>query len=97
MALAAAARALTRDGMDSIARHEATLTRVCARAAAPVARRARVRRGRPGAGVDRVGVIPFNVEGVSHGLVAAVLGYEHGIGVRSGCFCAQPYVAHLLG
>jgi cysteine desulfurase / selenocysteine lyase len=26
-----------------------------------------------------------------------VLGYEHGIGVRSGCFCAQPYIAHLLG
>ena len=30
-------------------------------------------------------------------MVAAVLGYEYGIGVRSGCFCAQPYVAHLLG
>ncbi|HEY7069690.1 MAG TPA: aminotransferase class V-fold PLP-dependent enzyme, partial [Acidimicrobiales bacterium] len=30
------------------------------------------------------------------GVVAAVLGYEHGIGVRSGCFCAQPYIAHLL-
>jgi hypothetical protein len=30
-------------------------------------------------------------------LVAAILGYEGGIGVRSGCFCAQMYVAHLLG
>jgi selenocysteine lyase/cysteine desulfurase len=29
--------------------------------------------------------------------VAAILGYEAGIGVRSGCFCAQSYVAHLLG
>ena len=52
-------------------------------------------------GVDaitsKVGVIPFTVEGLDHGLVAAVLGYEHGIGVRSGCFCAQPYVARLLG
>ena len=46
---------------------------------------------------DRVGVIPFNLDGVPHGLVAAVLGYEAGIGVRHGCFCAQAYVAHLLG
>jgi cysteine desulfurase / selenocysteine lyase len=42
-------------------------------------------------------VIPFTIEGMDHGLVAAILGYEHGIGVRSGCFCAHPYVAHLLG
>ena len=46
---------------------------------------------------ERVGVVPFTLEGVDHGLVAAVLGYEHGIGVRSGCFCAHPYMAHLLG
>ena len=32
-----------------------------------------------------------------HALVAAILGYEAGIGVRNGCFCAQSYVAHLLG
>ena len=44
----------------------------------------------------KVGVIPFTVDGLEHGLVAAVLGYEHGIGVRSGCFCAHPYIAHLL-
>ena len=52
---------------------------------------------RPRAGPRRkVGVIPFTIDGVDHGLVAAVLGYEHGIGVRSGCFCAHPYIAHLL-
>ena len=45
---------------------------------------------------ERVGVIPFNLDGVPHGLVAAILGYEGGIGVRSGCFCAHPYVVHLL-
>ena len=43
-----------------------------------------------------VGVIPFTIDGIDHGLVAAVLGYEHGVGVRSGCFCAHPYIAHLL-
>ena len=46
---------------------------------------------------ERVGVIPFNLEGYSQFLVAAILGYEGGIGVRSGCFCAHPYVVHLLG
>ena len=29
--------------------------------------------------------------------MAAILGYEHGIGVRSGCFCAHPYILRLLG
>ena len=45
---------------------------------------------------EKVGVIPFNLDGISHFLVAAILGYEGGIGVRSGCFCAHPYVVHLL-
>jgi selenocysteine lyase/cysteine desulfurase len=51
----------------------------------------------PARAVDKVGVIPFNLADKSHFLVAAVLGYEGGIGVRSGCFCAHPYVVHLLG
>ena len=34
---------------------------------------------------------------MSHFLVAAILGAEWGIGVRSGCFCAHPYLLHLLG
>ena len=42
-------------------------------------------------------MIPFAVDGWDPRLVAAVLGHEHGVGVRSGCFCAQPYVHHLLG
>ncbi len=46
---------------------------------------------------DRVGTISFQVDTVEHGLLAAVLGYEWGIGVRNGCFCAQPYVRELLG
>jgi selenocysteine lyase/cysteine desulfurase len=46
---------------------------------------------------DRLGVIPFQIDGYSHFLVSAILGYEFGIGVRSGCFCAHPYILHLLG
>ena len=37
------------------------------------------------------------LEQVPHFLAAAVLGYEFGIGVRSGCFCAHPYILHILG
>lgn len=42
------------------------------------------------------GVIPFTLDDVPSHLVAACLGFEWGIGVRSGCFCAQPYVMSLL-
>ncbi len=45
----------------------------------------------------RVGVISFNLKEIPHGLVAAYLSFEAGIGVRHGCFCARPYVHHLLG
>jgi selenocysteine lyase/cysteine desulfurase len=41
-------------------------------------------------------VIPFNLQGMSHFKTAAILGHEFGIGVRSGCFCAHPYILHLL-
>ena len=92
VALAAAIEALTAIGMDRLARHEADLT------AYATARLAAV----PGltlhgpAGADRVGVIALSVAGRPHALVAAVLADEHGVGVRSGCFCAHPYIAHLL-
>lgn len=45
---------------------------------------------------DKVGVIAFNVDGVPHGLAAAIIGTEGAIGVRNGCFCAHPYVKELL-
>ena len=45
---------------------------------------------------DLVGVISFNIKGIPHGLLASVLSYEGGIGVRNGCFCAHPYIHRLL-
>lgn len=45
---------------------------------------------------DKVGVIAFNVDEMHHALVASILGYEGGVGVRNGCFCAHPYVKTLL-
>ena len=44
----------------------------------------------------RTGVVSFNVDGVCHELVARLLDREAGVAVRNGCFCAQPYVHHLL-
>ena len=50
----------------------------------------------PGAGPQRLGLASFVIEGVHHGLAAAALSHEWGIAVRHGCFCANPYVFHLL-
>jgi cysteine desulfurase / selenocysteine lyase len=45
---------------------------------------------------DRVGIITFNIKDMYHKIVATILSQEYGIAVRSGCFCAQPYVQKLL-
>jgi len=45
---------------------------------------------------DRVGIIPFNIAGLHHQIVADALSAESGIAVRNGCFCAQPYVQKLM-
>lgn len=45
----------------------------------------------------KVGIITFNIPGIPHETVASCLDDNHGIAVRSGCFCAQPYVQRLLG
>ncbi|MBC03633.1 MAG: cysteine desulfurase [Phycisphaerae bacterium] len=45
---------------------------------------------------ERVGIIPFNVEGVSDMLTAAVLGEEFAIAVRNGRFCSHVHSDRLL-
>ena len=45
---------------------------------------------------ERVGIIPFNVDGVSDMLTAAVLGEEFAIAVRNGRFCAHLHSDRLL-
>ncbi len=96
VALAEAAKVLETVGWDAIEEHEAELTRRALQRLAKI----------PGVTVyggtdpdhleDRLGVVSFNIAGKPHALVAAILGYEHGIGVRNGCFCAHPYVKELL-
>lgn len=45
----------------------------------------------------RIGAIPFNLAGIKPETLANILSAEAGIAVRSGCFCAQPYMRKLLG
>ncbi len=96
VALAQAMRCLDQIGMEALAAHEAQLT---ARLLRKLNRTPGVRvygDTDPGRAADRVGVIPFNVEGMSHYLIAAILSIEGGIGVRHGCFCAHPYLLRLM-
>jgi selenocysteine lyase/cysteine desulfurase len=97
VALAAAADALMKTGLDALSRHEQALTAYALERLASVPGLTLYGDADPSTVADRVGVIPFNLDGVHDGLVAAILGHEVGIGVRHGCFCAQAYVAHLLG
>lgn len=96
VALAAAIKQLQAVGMAAVAGHEAELT------AHTLERLSRLKGVEvlgdpdPARASERLGVIPFNLAGVPHFLTAAVLGYEFGIGVRNGCFCAHPYILHLL-
>jgi selenocysteine lyase/cysteine desulfurase/glyoxylase-like metal-dependent hydrolase (beta-lactamase superfamily II)/rhodanese-related sulfurtransferase len=45
---------------------------------------------------ERVGILPFNVAGVSDMLAAAVLGEEGAVAVRNGRFCAHVHADKLL-
>jgi selenocysteine lyase/cysteine desulfurase len=46
---------------------------------------------------DKVSIISFILPNMEHRLIAKILSYEFGIAVRSGLFCAHPYVQKLLG
>lgn len=96
VAMAVAARALMEVGMDEIAAHEEHLIAYTLERLREVPGIRIYGETDPARAGEKVGVIPFNIDGISHFLVAAILGYEGGIGVRSGCFCAHPYVVHLL-
>jgi selenocysteine lyase/cysteine desulfurase len=93
VALHAAIDEMRRIGWDAIAAHDREIS-------------ARLRRGLaaidgvsllgPDLTVDTLPLATFTIAGLHHGLVAARLSVEHGIGVRHGCFCAHPYLLRLL-
>ena len=97
VALASAAKALQSIGMAAIADHEAELTAYTLERLQSIDGVHIYGDPDPASTSSRLGVIPFNLDGMSHFKVAAILGAEFGIGVRNGCFCAHPYLLHLLG
>ena len=87
VALAAACRALSAMGMDDLARRERALAFRLWAGLAEVPGLQVHTLWRPGA-TDRVGVATFTLDGYRHPLLSAILGAEHAIGVRHGCFSA---------
>ncbi|MFC2031652.1 aminotransferase class V-fold PLP-dependent enzyme [Chloroflexota bacterium] len=96
VALAQSILSLQEIGMDSLARHEADLTAYALDRLRDISGIKIYGLTDPKRTDDRLGVIPFNLHGVDHYKLAAVLSYEGGIGVRNGCFCAHPYILRLL-
>lgn len=96
MALAAACLALEQIGLANIAAHESELTAYALEQLARVPGLWLYGDPDPANAPQRLGVIPFCIENHDPQLVAAILSYEYGIAVRSGSFCAQPYVRRLL-
>jgi len=96
VAMAVSAQVLMKTGMDNIAQHEHKLVQHALNRLKKIPDVKIYGETDPEKIDGKVGVIPFNIEGISHFKVASILGYEGGIGVRSGCFCAHPYVVHLL-
>jgi len=96
VALAAAIVQLQKIGMDNVARHEAELTKYALERMLKIPGMIIFGDKKPTNATKRLGVIPFNLEKLSHYFVAAVMGHEYGIGVRNGCFCAHPYLLHLM-
>ncbi len=93
-ALISAINELSRIGMQNVFFHEAKLLEYA------YARMA----GIPGLKLynypgknQAIGVIIFNMEGVHHSLMSAILSHQAGIAVRNGFFCSHPYCERILG
>jgi selenocysteine lyase/cysteine desulfurase len=96
VAMAKAALCLEDLGMDQVAAHEADLVAHTLQVLNSLDGVKIYGELNPSAVEQRVGVIPFSVDGLSHYLVASILSAEGGIGVRNGCFCAHPYLLQLM-
>jgi selenocysteine lyase/cysteine desulfurase len=93
LTLASALDVLGAIGMERIAAHEVLLLRQGQERLAQVPG---VRLYGADASAARISCLSFNLANLPHALVATVLNDHYGIAVRSGCFCAHPYVAALL-
>lgn len=80
-------------GAEAIRAHEIGIARA---ALERLSRHPRIRLLGP-TDVDRLAIVSFNVEGLHHDLVSALLDHLFGIQNRAGCACAGPYGHRLLG
>lgn len=96
VALAAALQWLSSVGMDAVAAHEAELTAYALERLSQIPGLRLYGETNLARASERLGVIPFALEGLPHNKVAAILSAEYGIAVRSGSFCAQPYLRRIL-
>jgi selenocysteine lyase/cysteine desulfurase len=97
IAMAKSLLAIKELGMKNIAEHEKQLTTYLLKKMNQIPGIKIYGSSDPAVVDNRLGVVAFNLQGMSHALTAAILNYEGGIGVRNGCFCAHPYIKLLIG
>ncbi|MBN1902762.1 aminotransferase class V-fold PLP-dependent enzyme [Candidatus Sumerlaeota bacterium] len=97
LGIAKAIQVLQEIGMEKVAAHDRELTRKTLRMLVGIPGIRIFGDPNPDFSRDRSGVIPILSEKHEHGLLASILGYEWGIGVRHGCFCAHTYLTRLFG
>jgi cysteine desulfurase/selenocysteine lyase len=96
VALGVAIEALVELGFDEMLRHEAELGARLIGSLSAIQGVEVLGGPESASGPARLGLASFVIDGVHHGLAAAALSHEWGVAVRNGCFCANPYVFHLL-
>jgi cysteine desulfurase / selenocysteine lyase len=97
IALAAAIDRIREIGWPAITGHETALTEIALRRLGGISGLTLYGDADASRAKNRLGVMAFNLEGRPHAQVAAILSHEWAVGTRSGCFCAQIHVKHLLG
>ncbi|WP_054740031.1 aminotransferase class V-fold PLP-dependent enzyme [Cellulosilyticum ruminicola] len=94
MAIVAAMTVLKSIGLDKVADHEDALRRRLIKGLRDIKQ---IKLYGDPKEENRVGVVTFNAEGIYNKEVGRLLQEIRGIAVRTGCFCAQPYVMRLMG
>lgn len=96
LALAESMKIINEIGFDSIEGHERELTRYMLENLSTIKHlELNMSKGRFNS-TNMIGIIPFNIKGMHHLKVSRLLSDYGGIGVRSGSFCAQPYIHSLF-
>lgn len=94
VALGVALHRLKGVGLNYIYQHELTLTRYLINGLKKIDR-VKIY-GSLSVHVKRISTVSFNIVGIPHSLVGAILNDYFNIAIRNQCFCAHPYVKHLM-